>query len=368
MTVKASEQRSPLIIAIGGGKGGVGKSMISSNLAVQYAQAGLRTVIIDLDFGAANIHTIFGIRQPKTGLGHYFTTSRGQLSDFILPTSIKGLSLIPASGFVPELANLKHHLKTKLIQHIRQLQVDLVLLDLGAGSAINVVDFFTMTDASIVVTTPEPTAIINAYEFLKNVMYRILFRMARNHPEITQLIKESITPNGSQEGITISALLQEIRQIDSWMAENMEEVCQDLNIYLILNQARKSSQVNLGSKLRSISEKYLNLKLNFAGMVFHNEEVLASVAQMRPISVTEPQSVTTDILRRIAGDIFREVAAKITLGQPLRSFEGQLAAIMRQAQDDYKSNYLTQKRIQRQLDKEQEHIMLTEGNSASASD
>src|ERR1700722_16095086 len=121
------KQSEPLIIAIGGGKGGVGKSMVSSNLAVQYAQAGLQVVLIDLDVGAANLHTIFGIRQPPKGLGDYFTTPRSQLTDYFIDTNIPNLKLVPGSGFVPELANLKHVQKVKIITQIKNLSTDLVL-------------------------------------------------------------------------------------------------------------------------------------------------------------------------------------------------------------------------------------------------
>src|SRR3989339_539924 len=126
MTSKSSsEQSEPLMMAIGGGKGGVGKSMISSNLAVQYALAGLKVIVIDLDFGAANLHTIFGLRQPSKSLGDYFSSPKSQLKDYFVPTSLDNLTLVPSSGFVPELANLKHQQRVKLINQIKTLEADL---------------------------------------------------------------------------------------------------------------------------------------------------------------------------------------------------------------------------------------------------
>jgi flagellar biosynthesis protein FlhG len=342
----------PLIISIGGGKGGVGKSMVSSNLAVQYAMAGMKVVLLDLDFGAANLHTIFGIRQPPRGLGDYFTTPRSKLTDFVVKTELENLLLIPGSGFVPELANLKHMQKVKLINQIKKLKADLVLLDLGAGSSNNVVDFFAMTQAGLVVTTPEPTAIVNAYEFLKNVVYRILFRMFRSHKAISDILKISTNPNNHLNISTISELIDAVAQKNEWIAENIRELCLDLDFYVIFNQARKTNEAHLGVKLRDICSRHLCLDLNFAGMIFYNEEVPTAVHKMRPISLTDPESVTTVTLKRVATQTMNHVLTKVINGNKLESFEKQLSRVMMSAKKDYEKNLLVQKRFQREMLKE----------------
>ncbi|MDP1835651.1 MAG: P-loop NTPase [Chlamydiales bacterium] len=346
MTNRTSKQE-PLILGIGGGKGGVGKSMVSSNLAVQYAMGGLRVIVIDLDFGAANLHTIFGVRQPAKSLGDYFYSPRSQLSDYFVKTSLDNLTLVPSSGFVPELANLKHMQRVKLINHIKTLDADLVILDLGAGSSLNVVDFFSMCHAGVVVATPEPTAVLNAYEFLKNVLYRILFRMLRNDKALTDLLKAS-TRNNNELGIhTVSDLINAIAKVNRFAAETIQEVCQDLSFHLIFNQARKTSDVQLGRKLNQICEKYLNVNLNFSGIIFYNEEVPACVYKMCPISIAAPESVTSQTLRNIAVTTFNRVAHAVA-GEPLPDdFDAQIDNVGKHARVDFERNLLTQRRLQR---------------------
>ncbi len=341
--------QKPLTISIGGGKGGVGKSMVSSNLAVQYALAGLRVIIIDLDFGAANLHTIFGLRQPQRSLGDYFCTPGTQLADFVVPTNIENLTLVPSSGFVPELANLKHLQRVKLINHIQTLDTDLVILDLGAGSALNVVDFFSMTDAGIVVATPEPTSVLNAYEFLKNVVYRIFFRMFRHQKNIQDLLKSSAGP--SSRIATVEELANLIKKHSTLGAENLRDVCQDLNFHLIFNQARKVSDSQFGTKLNQICHKYLNVQLNFSGLIFYNEEVPDCVRKMCPISVARPESVTSQTLKSIALTTLHRITQKITSGSHSEPFEQQLAIVAQAAQEDFERNLLTQKRLQRVKEK-----------------
>lgn len=342
------KERQPLIVSIGGGKGGVGKSMVSSNLSVQYALAGMKVVLLDLDFGAANLHTIFGIRQPKKGLGDYFTTPRSHLHDFVIKTELPNLLLVPGSGFVPELANLKHAQKVKLISQIKKLKADLVLLDLGAGSSNNVVDFFSMTQAGLVVTTPEPTAIVNAYEFLKNVIYRILFRMFRNHQEISQILKTSAVPSNHLQSCTVSELIEAVEEKNTWVAENIREVCSDLDFYVVFNQARKASEAQLGVRLRDICLRHLCLDLNFSGMIFHNEEVSSAVFKMRPLSLVNPESMSTKIIKRIATQTMRQILHRALKGERLESFEKQLARVSSFAKKDYEENILLQKRFQRE--------------------
>ncbi|MDF2576987.1 MAG: Cobyrinic acid ac-diamide synthase [Chlamydiales bacterium] len=340
------KKRNPVILAIGGGKGGVGKSMVSSNLALHYAAAGFHVALLDLDFGAANLHTIFGLRQPAKGLGDYFLSNKDLLSEYIIETKIPRLKLVPGSGFIPELANIKYAQKLKLIQEIKHLDADLVLLDLGAGSSSNVIDFFTMTHAGVIVTTPEPTAIINAYEFLKNAIYRVLSRMFRDHQVINQLLQQSIDPKNPLNIATIADLTKAIAQIDPWAAENIREVCEDLCLHVVFNQSRQLSDVQLGLKLYEIVQKHLGIELNYAGVIFHNQEVSDAVFKMCPISVHNPDSITAHTLKRISVSIVQSLCRKMK--QPeLKAvpFAEQLRKVTRAAEGDYEKNLLTQRRL-----------------------
>lgn len=347
----ARQQKDPLVVAIGGGKGGVGKSMVCSNLAIQYATAGFRCLILDLDLGAANVHTIFGMRQPPKGLGEFFTTRGSQLKDFIVDTDVENLQIIAGGGFVPELANLPHMQKVKVINQIKTLDADLILLDLGAGSSTHVVDFFSMCHAGIIVTTPEPTAIINAYEFLKNIVYRVLFRMFKNHPQVLAVVKGSSTPQAGAKQDTIDDLIAQVEKISPFSAQNIRDVCADFDFHLILNQGRKVSEAQLGVKLKDLCKRFLSLDVTFAGMVFHNEEVSASVFKMTPVTIAYPDSVTSKTIKRLANATFRRMADRM-LGLPAsEASEKQIKQVLAHAQVDFSQNLIAQKRLHRARDR-----------------
>ncbi|MDB4972920.1 MAG: putative FleN-like cytoskeletal ATPase [Myxococcaceae bacterium] len=157
----------PDIWAVAGGKGGVGKSVIAANLAVSIARRGLRCLLIDADLGGGNQHTLFGIEAPRTTLDAFLHGDEKELASVAVPTRFHGLSLVYAACDAVGSANPKHSQKQKFIRHIRKADADVVILDLGAGTSFNTLDLFLIARVQLVVTTPELTAIQNAYGFIK---------------------------------------------------------------------------------------------------------------------------------------------------------------------------------------------------------
>lgn len=296
----------PIIFSVGGAKGGVGKSMVCSNLAIQYAQEGLKVALLDLDFGAANLHTIFGLSKPKSGWGDYFRDSSQSLSYFLSETKQKNLLLLPSSGFVPEMANLPSDEKISLIKKIKELEVDAVFLDLGAGSSLDMVDFFLIADFKILVTTSEPTALMNNFEFIKNVLYRSLKRMFQTH-ETIQLLLEQFKQNPSS---TLESFLQEVVAVDDWQAEHVERICRELSIFIIFNQMRKVEEAKAAFRLKKVCQRQLNIDLQYPGFIFFNDDIAASVQKMLPLSLLRPESITSRIFRRIAHTLIQHTNVK----------------------------------------------------------
>ncbi|MFH0880731.1 MAG: P-loop NTPase, partial [Lentisphaerota bacterium] len=122
------------ILAVGGGKGGVGKSFVTAGLATSLAERGQETTLIDLDLGAANLHTVFGIKTASRGIGDFiYAPTSGNLADYSVETSMPKLRLISGNGFIPGIANLTYAQKIRILKAISRLNCDYVILDLGAG-------------------------------------------------------------------------------------------------------------------------------------------------------------------------------------------------------------------------------------------
>ena len=154
-------------IGVGGGKGGVGKSVLAANLAVASAELGFRTVLVDCDLGAANQHTLFGIDRPVSTLQTFLEREVSSLEEVTAATGVARLFLIPGVGAVPGAANLPHARKLKVLRHLSKLDADVVILDVGAGVSFNTLDFYELADLRLVVTTPQLPSLQNAYCFLK---------------------------------------------------------------------------------------------------------------------------------------------------------------------------------------------------------
>ena len=158
MKSPAQTNSTARIITIGGGKGGVGKSIVSSNLAIAMAQSGQRVVLVDCDLGAANQHVLFGIDRPVPGLQALIDRKITSLEPALTPTPHANLHLIAGTGASVGAANISHGEKGRIMKKIRALGADVVIVDVGAGVSFNVLDFFELGSQRLLVVTPQVTS------------------------------------------------------------------------------------------------------------------------------------------------------------------------------------------------------------------
>lgn len=169
--LEGSEGRRARVLAVASGKGGVGKSTVTANLAVALAEQGQRVTVLDADLGMANVDVLFGLN-PEGTLTHLL---KGEKSlDEITMTGPAGVQLIPGGSGLAELANLNEWQFGRLLDSLMPVeqQADLLLIDTGAGLSRNVTNFFLAADEVLLVTTPEPPAILDAYGILKTLAER----------------------------------------------------------------------------------------------------------------------------------------------------------------------------------------------------
>ena len=168
------KNREGEIWAIGGGKGGTGKTFVTSCMGTYLAQRENSVVLIDVDIGGANLHSFFGINRPGKSLTNFFENG-SPLQELTVKTGINNMKLI--TGDVDSLASdsIKFSQKLKLFRHIMKLNARYVLIDLGGGSHNNTLDTFLMADKMIAVLVPEMIAVENMYHFIKSLNYWRIF-------------------------------------------------------------------------------------------------------------------------------------------------------------------------------------------------
>jgi flagellar biosynthesis protein FlhG len=290
---------------VGGGKGGVGKSVVAASLAAAIAGTGRRCAAIDVDLGGANLHTLLGVSRPRHTLSHLLTGDVGSLAELMVQTSVPNLWLVSGNEALLEMANPKHSQKEMLFRHIRGLDVDDVLLDLGAGSAFNILDFFLLARRGLVVTTPEPTAIENAEHFLRAALYRSLQVVARR-PDVRAAILRLREDRRGWRVRSAGELIALVREIDPPAAKLLEERAQAFMPVLLVNQVRSAEQRRVGPELVASWRDRLGVGIRFAGSVDSDPNVSAAVAQRQPALQAFPHCGFSRHIEALARRLLRE--------------------------------------------------------------
>src|SRR3569623_293635 len=162
MKTPGKDDSAKRFITIGGGKGGVGKSLVASNLAMAMAQAGSRVVLVDCDLGAANQHELFGIDRRLLGNLGQLVKKISSLEEGLTPPQHPNQHQVAGTGASVGAANINHGEKQRIIRRLRALKADVVIVDVGAGVSCNVLDFFEIGGQRLLVITPQVTSIQTA--------------------------------------------------------------------------------------------------------------------------------------------------------------------------------------------------------------
>ena len=256
--------------------------MLTVNLGVTLASMGKTVILIDLDLGGSNLHTFLGIRNSKAGIGNYLNKQAESLESLVIPTGIDRLFLIPGDGLFAGTAHMHYFQKMKILKEIPQLVADFILLDLGAGTANNVVDFFIPFPQGLIVTMPETTSILNAYSFLKTALYRASYRMFPPKSDERELIHDFFRHRLEGSGSSLFSLADRLGKVSHESAANVRKMIDVFYPGVIINMGRSPEDRDLGKKLRMVSRKNLGISLEYMGYIPFERGVSRSIINRKP--------------------------------------------------------------------------------------
>ena len=240
------------VIAVTSGKGGVGKSNISVNLAIAFAQTGKKVVLIDGDLGMANVNVLLGIT-PKANLLDVLNKKK-KMNDIILNTEL-GIQIIAGANGFSTIANLTDEQRNFFAEEFTTLSsFDIIIIDTGAGVSENVLRFIEAADEAYVVTTPEPTAITDAYGLIK-----IIATEFANSQIVMKLIVNKV--HSADEGKRIA------------------------------------------ERIITIVAQFLNAPVEYLGFIYDDSVVTSSVLRQKPFMVSQPSSKAAICIKHIVGRI-----------------------------------------------------------------
>lgn len=281
-------QRRYQIWAVGGGKGGVGKSLVTANVSICLALLGYRVVAIDLDLGGANLHTCLGLSIPEKTLSDFLNKKTRNLKDCVTPTQIPGLSIISGAQDDVGIANLKNLHNRKILSHLGDLEADIVIFDLGAGTSNNTLDFFISADQGILTSLPEPTSLENTYRFIKSFFYRKL-KLIEDFWELGPLIDKAYNSKMINHE-SPADLLEKISKINPQMGQKLKQEINLICPKLIINQVRTQADIEIGNSMKIICKKYFGLNLDYVGHLEYDATVWQSVKKRKPLLTEFPNS------------------------------------------------------------------------------
>lgn len=249
------------VIAVTSGKGGVGKSNLSVNMGIALARLGARPLLVDADLGLANVDVIMGIIPPYN-LGHVILGEK-KISDVMI-NGPAGLRVIASGSGVYRLANLSEKSLEQCLEELNEIEkyTDIMLIDTGAGLSKNVLKFVLAAGEVIVVTTPEPTAITDAYGVIKVI--------------------------ASSE--------------------------QNIPIWLVVNMVRNEDEgVQVVDRLASVSKRFLGVELSTLGFIPYDPIIPKAVREQQPFIISHPRSMAGQSLNLIAKNLLSNGMAGVNL-------------------------------------------------------
>jgi flagellar biosynthesis protein FlhG len=298
------------IIPVGSGKGGVGKSFLATNLSIALADAGKRVVLADLDLGASNAHTMIGMRSVPGGIGTFLSAPRMSFAQIVLPTEFDGLSFIPGDAEVPGIATLTAAQKRRLSRCLGSVTADYLVLDLGPGAGANSLDFFLLSATGIVVITPALTAILNAYLFLKNVVFRLLYTTVQKESAAWGVLEELRKEPGGLQRAYVPRILDRIGREDPESHTILSRALSALKPFLVLNMLENPDDAAKVEKLRTSARENLGIELAHLGVIYRDELQAVALGSRIPILRYKPASLPSRGVSRIAEKLLASAAAE----------------------------------------------------------
>ena len=281
------------VISVASGKGGVGKSVVSVNLALVLARMGKQVVLADLDVGGADAHVMVGLLNPLLTLTDFLNHRIEHLDDLAQRLSIDpNLRIIPGTGDTLATANMAYAQKKRLIRNFQNIRADVIIVDIGAGASYHTLDFFLMADHHITVATPDPTSVLDLYRFIKLAAIRRVLSMFM----MRDVMAEGLA---NRDYSSVEEVLDVAGKTDESGRAFAETTLRAFQPTLVLNRVSGRARVNV-LQLRKLLKEYVGGDLTLLGEIPEDPAMEQAVRAYVPVVQHAPSSPAAIALAKTA--------------------------------------------------------------------
>ena len=285
-----TEKVAKTILAVGGAKGGVGKSALAANLAVGLSLLGQKVVLADLDLGGADVYLYVGVKSLSRTWNDFLERKVDAIKDIMTPTPFEGLSLIGGDSSKLGSENLPYSQKQKILRHLRELEGDYLILDLGGNSSYNVLDFFLFADHKIVVSGTEPASVLDSYSFVKVSFYRFLERFFAEHKSLKDLGRQ--IKDGSLEqskNLSLDSIFEQVRERDPSAYTKLKQQHDQFRVSLVINMADSRKDFRIAESMQQVLKEKCFLDVGILGTIPFDKLARKAARSFTPIIVENPR-------------------------------------------------------------------------------
>jgi flagellar biosynthesis protein FlhG len=300
MTPAGNNNRRPLVLPVGGGKGGIGKSALTANLGLTLARLDYKVTVVDADLGGSDLHNLLAQDNERPGLGEVLTNKELTVAQVWQPVLEQGLHFIPGDAMIVGTANPSFQKKRKLLHDLKALPGDFILLDLGAGTAITVMDFFLTSPFSLVVMLPERPAVLSAYNFLKNVLFRALDRIFRDNARTKSVLAEYQSRGKGPGSMAIDDLIAALDAALPGSGVRARRAIERWRPKLVLNRVRTIDDFVYARNLQTRVLEDLGLLVEVLGFLPEDELVHTAAQENRLALDMDPRALFCQAVTRLA--------------------------------------------------------------------
>jgi len=299
-----TEKVAKTILAVGGAKGGVGKSALAANLAVGLSLLGQKVVLADLDLGGADVHLYVGVKSLSRTWNDFLERKVDSIKDIMTPTHFEGLSLIGGDSSKLGSENLPYSQKQKILRHLRELEGDYLILDLGGNSSYNVLDFFLFADHKIVVSGTEPASVLDSYSFVKVSFYRFLERFFAEHKSLKDLGRQ--IKDGSLEqskNLSLDFIFEQVRERDPSAYTKLKQQHDQFRVSLVINMADSRKDFRIAESMQQVLKEKCFLDVGILGTIPFDKLARKAARSFTPIIVENPRCQSSKAIHQMLAAI-----------------------------------------------------------------